>query len=102
MQRDVKRNYAFHKDIGHNTKRSMALKDEIERLITAGHFKEFIEEPQVTNREERPWQRSLEKVQEVLTIIGGSHLAGESRSIHDKYTKEARTPPPTQVYRTEK
>ena len=53
-RRDIKRNYAFHKDIGHNTDRCMALKDEIERLIRAGHFKEFVYEPQVVNREEKP------------------------------------------------
>ena len=52
-QRDVKRNCAIHKDIGHNTDRCVALKDEIEWLIRAGHFKEFVNEPQATNREER-------------------------------------------------
>ena len=62
VRRDVKRNCAFHKDIGDNTDRCVALKDEIERLIRAGHFKEFIDEPQVTNREERPQQYSPEKV----------------------------------------
>ena len=37
----------------------------------------------------------------MLTIIGGSHLAGESCSTRDKYMKDARTPPLTQVYRIE-
>ena len=53
-QKDVKKNCAFHKDIGHNIKRYMAFRDEIERLIRVRHFKEFIDEPQMTNREERP------------------------------------------------
>ena len=53
-RRDIKRNCAFHKDIGHTTNRCAALKDEIERLIKAGHFKEFVDEPQAVNREERP------------------------------------------------
>ena len=61
-RRDVKRNCAFHKDIGHNTNTCVALKDEIERLIRAGHFKEFIDEPHAMNREERPRQQSPEKV----------------------------------------
>ena len=79
-RRDVKRNYAFHKDVGHTTNRCVALKNKIERLIRAGHFKEFIDEQHAANREEQPQQRSLEKVYKVLTIIGGSHLAGESRN----------------------
>ena len=52
--RDVRKNCAFHKDIGHNTKKCIALRDEIERLIRAGHFKEFLEnKPQVANKNER-------------------------------------------------
>ena len=98
---DVKRNCAIYKDIGHNTNRYVALKDEIERLIRVGHFKEFVDKAQATNRKERPRQWSPQKVREVLIIIGGSHLAGESCSVRDKYVKDARTPPPIQVYRTE-
>ena len=51
--RDIKKNYAFHKDIGHNIERCMALKDEIEILIRVGYFKEFLDEPQVANKEKR-------------------------------------------------
>ena len=51
-RRDVKKNCAFHKDIGHSTKRCMALRNEIERLLRVGHFKEFEDEPQTVNREE--------------------------------------------------
>ena len=29
------------------------------------------------------------------------HLTGESYSKHDKYAKDTRTPPPTQMYKTE-
>ena len=106
-QRDVKKHCAFHKDIGHNTKRCAALRDEIKRLMRAGHFKEFVNKPRTANRKERPRQQSPKKIREVLTIISGSYLAGESRSVRDKYTKEARTPPPPpltqiQVHRTEK
>ena len=45
-RRDIKRNCAFHKDIGHTADICVALKDEIERLIRAGHFKEFVDDPQ--------------------------------------------------------
>ena len=40
-RRDFKENCAFHKDIGHNTERCMALKDEIERLIRASTSRSF-------------------------------------------------------------
>ena len=48
--RDIKRNCAFHKDIGHTMDKCVALKDDIERLIRVGHFKEFMDEPQAVNR----------------------------------------------------
>ena len=32
-----------------------------------------------------------------MTIIGGPHIAGESRSTRDSYMKEAKTPPQIQV-----
>ena len=44
-RRDKKRNYTFHKDIRHIIDRCVALKDEIERLIRAIHFKKFVDEP---------------------------------------------------------
>ena len=52
FRRDIKRNYAFHKDIGHTTDKYVVLKDEMERLIKASYFKEFVDEPQAANREE--------------------------------------------------
>ena len=52
-RRNVEKNCAFHKDIEHNTERCIVFKDEIEMLIRAGYFKEFLEEEcQVTNRNE--------------------------------------------------
>ena len=92
-RRNIKKNCTFHKDIGHNIERCVALRDEIERLMRAGHFKEFMDEPHPTNREEQPHQWNPEKIREVLTIIGGFHIAGESRSAPNKYVKEAKTPP---------
>ena len=47
--RDIKRNYAFHKDIENNTDKCLTLKDGIERLIRVGYFKEFVDEPQAAN-----------------------------------------------------
>ena len=38
--------------------RCVALKDEIEGLIRASHFKEFVDEQHAMYREERPRQQS--------------------------------------------
>ena len=100
VYKDIKRNCTFHKDIRHTTDNCVDLKDEIERLIMESYFKEFIDEPQVVNRKEQPRQQSLEKVYEVLTIIGGLHLAKESHHACDKYANDAKNPP-VQVHRTE-
>ena len=101
VHRDIKRNCTFHKDIGHTTNKCVALKDEMEMLIKAGYFKEFIDEPEAVNREEPPRQQSPKKVCEVLTIIGGLHLAKKSHHACDKYAKDAKSPPLVQVHRTE-
>ena len=74
---DVKKNCAFYKDIGNNIEKCIAPRDKIERLIQVGYFKEFLEnEPQVANMNERPRQRSLERIREGLTIFGGPHVVG--------------------------
>ena len=91
----------FNKDIRHSTKKCVALKDEIERLIRARHFKEFLDKPQAANREERPHQLSSERIKKVLTIIGGPHVARESRSACNRYAKEVRNPPQIHVLGTE-
>ena len=49
--RVIKRKCVFHKYIGHTTDKCVAFKDEIERLIRGGYFKEFIDKPQAANRE---------------------------------------------------
>ena len=100
-RKDIKRNCAFHKDIGHTTDRYVALKDKIERLIRTVHFNKFIDDQYVANREERPRQWSPEKVHEILTIICGTHLAGESHNARDQYVKDAKTFPLVRVQKTE-
>ena len=40
-------------------------------------------------------------IKEMLTIIGGSHVVGESRSASDRYAKEAKNPPNIHVHRIE-
>ena len=43
VEKNVRKNFAYHKDIGHNMVKCNALMDVIERLIRARHFKEFLE-----------------------------------------------------------
>ena len=50
------------------------LKDVIKRLIKVG---DFLDEPQVANRDEQPRQRSPKIIKEVLTIIGELHGQGK-------------------------
>ena len=99
-RRDIKRNCAFHNDIGQTMDKYVALKDEIERLIRACHFKQFVDEQHATHREERPRKWSPKKVHEVLTIISGTHLAGESHNALDQYAKETKTLPLVRVQKT--
>ena len=44
---------------------------------------------------------SLEKVHEVLTIIGGSNLAGESHNVRDQYAEDEKTLPLVRIQKTE-
>ena len=70
MRRDVKKNCDYHKDIGHNMVKCNTLRDEIERLIRVGHFREFLENEHqdvVTNELSR--QRSPQRIRKVLTIF---------------------------------
>ena len=87
--------------MGHTTDRCVALKDEIERLIRVGHFKEFIDELQAINKQERPRKQSPKKVHEMLTIIGGSHLVGKSCNTRDQYEKDAKVLPLVRIQKTE-
>ena len=93
LRRDVKKICTFHEDIEHNSERCVDLKGEIKRLIRATYLKEFMDEPPAVNKEERSRQWSLERIREVLTIIGEPHVAGESCSARNKYAKEARNLP---------
>ena len=62
MQRDVRKNYAYHKDIGYNTMKCNALRDRIERLIQVGYFREFLEnEPQVATTNEHRYDIKAQK-----------------------------------------
>ena len=42
-KRDATKYCHFHKDIGHDTKDCIQLRDQIERLVRDGHLREFVE-----------------------------------------------------------
>ncbi|GMN30286.1 hypothetical protein TIFTF001_041425 [Ficus carica] len=92
----------FHKDVGHNTKDCIQLRDQIELLIREGHLREFVEKiitpagqdnraapaaqqnPGSSNRTERPEPEHI-----VHTIFGGT-ATGDTASSRRSYAREAR------------
>ncbi|GMN22284.1 hypothetical protein TIFTF001_043490 [Ficus carica] len=91
----------FHKDVGHDTKDCIQLRDQIELLIRDGHLREFVERiitpagpsrpVQATRRNPRPSDQTDEQEQEhiVHTIFGGT-ATGETTSSRMSYVREAR------------
>ncbi|GMN64580.1 hypothetical protein TIFTF001_033649 [Ficus carica] len=91
----------FHKDVGHDTKDCIQLRDQIELLIRDGHLREFVERiitlagpsrpAQAARRNPRPSDHIDEQEQEhiVHTIFGGT-ATGDTASSRRSYVREAR------------
>ncbi|GMN63958.1 hypothetical protein TIFTF001_033028 [Ficus carica] len=91
----------FHKDVGHDTKDCIQLRDQIELLIRDGHLREFVERiitpagpsrpAQAARRNPRPSDQTDEQEQEhiVHTIFGGT-ATGDTASSRRSYVREAR------------
>ncbi|GMN33787.1 hypothetical protein TIFTF001_048297 [Ficus carica] len=91
----------FHKDVGHDTKDYIQLRDQIELLIRDGHLREFVERiitpagpsrpAQAARRNPRPSDQADEQEQEhiVHTIFGGT-ATGDTASSRRSYVREAR------------
>ncbi|GMN28424.1 hypothetical protein TIFTF001_046235 [Ficus carica] len=92
----------FHKDVGHETKDCIQLRDQIEALIRDGHLREFVEriitlaEPSNrpspgTRRNQRPDDQPDEPGSEhiVHTIFGGT-ATGDTASSRRSYARDAR------------
>ncbi|GMN20970.1 hypothetical protein TIFTF001_040006 [Ficus carica] len=91
----------FHKDVGHDTKDCIQLRDQIELLIRDGHLREFVERiitpagssrpAQAARRNPRPSDQTDEQEQEhiVHTIFGGT-ATGDTPSSRRSYVREAR------------
>nr|GMN22729.1 hypothetical protein TIFTF001_047477 [Ficus carica] len=91
----------FHKDVGHDTKDCIQLRDQIELLIRDGHLREFMERiitpagpsrpAQAARPNPRPSDQTDEQEQEhiVHTIFGGT-ATGDTSSSRRNYVREAR------------
>ncbi|GMN32381.1 hypothetical protein TIFTF001_044686 [Ficus carica] len=91
----------FHKDVGHDTKDCIQLRDQIELLIRNGHLREFVERiitptgpsrpAQAARRNLRPSDQADEQEQEhiVHTIFGGT-ATGDTASSRRSYVRKAR------------
>ncbi|GMN20414.1 hypothetical protein TIFTF001_043082 [Ficus carica] len=100
-RRNQNKYFNFHKDVGHDTKDCIQLRDQIELLIRDGHLQEFVERiitptgpsrpAQAARRNPRPSDQTDEQEQEhiVHTIFGGT-ATGDTASSRRSYVREAR------------
>ncbi|GMN49737.1 hypothetical protein TIFTF001_018895 [Ficus carica] len=100
-QRNQNKYCNFHKDVGHDTKDCIQLRDQIELLIRDGHLREFVgrvitsagpsRPAPATRRNPRPSDQTDEQEQEhiVHTIFGGT-ATGDRPSSRRSYVREAR------------
>ncbi|KAM6543742.1 hypothetical protein CsatB_008189 [Cannabis sativa] len=100
-RRDPKKFCKYHKDIGHTTLECWVLQDEIEELIRRGKFDKYkrSEEshPQADDKGENQNASGSRTPRNILTIIGGPHIAGDSRKSQERYAREAKEKPLTNV-----
>ncbi|XP_030478199.1 uncharacterized protein LOC115695261 [Cannabis sativa] len=95
-KRDPNKYWKFHKDIRHTTDECRQLNDEIESLITRGHFKQYVKrqghgynQPSMPNN---PNNQGLQPLpvegEDILVILGGPHIARERNNAQKRYVKE--------------
>ncbi|GMN21563.1 hypothetical protein TIFTF001_043342 [Ficus carica] len=97
-QRNQNKYCNFHKDVGHDTKDCIQLRDQIELLIRDGHLREFVgrvitsagpsRPAPATRRNPKPSDQTDEQEQEhiVHTIFGGT-VIGDTPSSRRSYPK---------------
>ncbi|XP_074352615.1 uncharacterized protein LOC141691756 [Apium graveolens] len=104
-KRDTSKYCAFHEATGHDTADYRQLKDEIETLIRQGKLTEWVVKevrrhktdyhtvppPPPKDRERIPRAGSIH------IILGGSHIGGDSRKAMERYAREAKDKPLTNV-----
>ncbi|XP_074378140.1 uncharacterized protein LOC141719659 [Apium graveolens] len=104
-KRDTSKYYAYHEATGHDTADCRQLKDEIETLIRQGKLTEWVVKevrkhmtdyhtvppPPPEDKERVPRAGSIH------IILSGSHIGGDSRKVMDRYAREAKDKPLTNV-----
>ena len=75
------------------------LKDEIEKFIRRGYLQDYI-----NGRRPRPQNDApeAEPPHQIRTIFGGPHFAGETRGAQERYVREMKTRPLTNVHTVDK
>ncbi|GMN48602.1 hypothetical protein TIFTF001_017771 [Ficus carica] len=101
-RRNQKKYCNFHKDVGHNTKDCIQLRDQIELLIQDGHLREFVERiitpagavnqaGPTAHQNPGPSNRSNEPEQEhIVHTIFGRTTTSDTASSRRSYAREAR------------
>ncbi|XP_074328339.1 uncharacterized protein LOC141666244 [Apium graveolens] len=104
-KRDTSKYYAYHEATGHDTADCRQLKDEIETLIRQGKLTEWVVKEVRRHRTDYhtvppPPPEDKERVPRagsIHIILGGSHIGGDSRKAMDRYAREAKDKPLTNV-----
>uniref|UniRef100_A0A803NN59 RNase H type-1 domain-containing protein n=1 Tax=Cannabis sativa TaxID=3483 RepID=A0A803NN59_CANSA len=100
-KRDPKKFCKYHKDIGHTTLECWFLQDENEELIRRGKFSQYKKNgenhPRADHNNDTNDVSGFQAPRDILTIIGGPHVSGETRKAQERYAKEAKEKPLTNV-----
>ena len=89
----------YHKDVGHTTEECITFKDKIEKLICRGYLQDYI-----NGRRARPQNHApeAEPLHEIWTIFGGPHFTGETCGAQERYVREMKSRPLTNVHSVDK
>ncbi|XP_074326570.1 uncharacterized protein LOC141664514 [Apium graveolens] len=104
-KRDTSKYCAYHEATGHDTADCRQLKDEIETLIRQGKLTEWVVKEVRRHRTDYhtippPPPEDKERVPRagsIHIILGGSHIGGDSRKAMDRYAREAKDKPLTNI-----
>ncbi|XP_074356645.1 uncharacterized protein LOC141696399 [Apium graveolens] len=104
-KRDTSKYCAYHEATGHDTADCRQLKDEIETLIRQGKLTEWVVKEVLKHMTDYhtvppPPPEDKERVPRagsIHIILGGSHIGGDNRKALDRYAREAKDKPLTNV-----
>ncbi|XP_074375294.1 uncharacterized protein LOC141717076 [Apium graveolens] len=104
-KRDTSKYCAYHEATGHDTADCRQLKDEIETLIRQGKLTEWVVKEvrkHMTDYHTVPPpppedKERIARAGSIHIILGGSHIGGDSRKAMNRYAREAKDKPLTNV-----